>query len=70
MRYMNKALNTRGGFIQFILMVVIVIALMNYLGISLGQVFDFILQILNFFLTLIQTILNAVLSIASNLQLR
>lgn len=60
----NRSLNnTQGGFVKFLIMIVLLIALMNYLGISLDQVFNFITEILNFFLQLIQTLLAALTSL-------
>ncbi len=59
---MRSLKNTRGGFLHFILMVVIIIVIMSFFDVSLNQVFDFIIQLINGIIGLLQTLLASIVS--------
>ena len=69
---MNKNIhslsNTRGGFLHFIFMIVVIIILMNYFHISLGEVIGFATQLLNAILELVYSLINAVVKLGQGVQ--
>ena len=56
--------NTQGGFLHFLLMIVLLIVIMNYFHVGLGEVLNFISQILGYIVSLVQSILNALVNLS------